>query len=365
MKKSWIITSLALCMSMSFSAQTTQKLTATKASEYGIIYTLPSTVVDITIETEKTVKKPGEIYRYAKKHFNANNAIDRESESITLKSINLTTRGVADSNQQYLMQFKSGSTPYLILNEENLPLAINTTDIPEEEKEVTLPKAQAALPTALETKAAQQVISKEMAQSQSSAKRAELAANQLFELRQTRQDILNGQAEQMPADGEAMQITLNNIQAQEDALIAMFMGTTQVSTSVKTITFTPSEEVSREIIARISASEGIIDSEDLAGEPIYLTLNIVEEGKLPLTEKGEPKTFPKGGVAYNIPGKVSLKIEYNGETFCDAIIPSAQHGVVFGIDPKLFTDKKAPTYLLFEPTTGAIKELGAISIEKK
>ena len=70
-------------------------------------------------------------------------------------------------------------------------------------------------------------------------------------------------------------------------------------------------------------------------------------------------------MAYNIPGKVSLKIEYRGKTFCDAIIPSAQHGVVFGIDPKLFTDKKAPAYLLFEPTTGAIKELGAISIEKK
>lgn len=364
MKKSWIITSLALCMSMSISAQTTQKLTATKASEYGIIYTLPSTVVDITIETEKTVKKPGEFYRYAKKYFNANDAIDRESESITLKSITLTTRGIADSKQQYLMQFKSGSTPYLILNEENLPLAINTTEIPEAE-EIDLPEAQAAAPTALETKAAQQVISKEMAQSQSSAKRAELAANQLFELRQTRQDILNGQAEQMPADGESMQITLSNIQAQEDALIAMFMGTTQVSTSVKTITFTPSDEVTREIIARISASEGIIDADDLAGEPIYLTLNIVEEGKLPLTEKGEPKKFPKGGVAYNIPGKVSLKIEYSGKTFCDAIIPSAQHGVVFGIDPKLFTDKKAPAYLLFEPTTGAIKELGAINLEKK
>jgi hypothetical protein len=70
-----------------------------------------------------------------------------------------------DSKQQYLMQFKAGSTPYLILNEENLPLAINTTEIPEAE-EIDLPEAQAAAPTALETKAAQQVISKEMAQSQ-------------------------------------------------------------------------------------------------------------------------------------------------------------------------------------------------------
>ena len=41
-----------------------------------------------------------------------------------------------------------------------------------------------------------------------------------------------------------------------------------------------------------------------------------------------------------------------------------EHGYVYATLPAN-TDKKAPAYLLFEPTTGAIKELGAISIEKK
>lgn len=360
MKKSLIIAALALCASFGAVAQTTQKLTATKASEYGIIYSLPTTVIDVTIETEKVVEKPGEFYRYAKKYFNTNNAIDNESQSVRLKSITLTPRGVANSQQQYLMQFKSGSTPFLIINNENIPLAINTDEIPEL-VQPNLPKPQAALPSALETKAAQQVISKEMAQSQSSAKRAEIAANQLFELRQTRQDILNGEAEQMPADGEAMQITLNNIQAQEDALIAMFMGTTQVSTDVKTITITPTDAVEREVIARISALEGVIDANNLAGEPIYLSIEIIEKGELPTNDKGISKTFPKGGVAYNIPGKIAVNVEYQGKTFSNKTIASAQHGVVFGIDPKMFSDKKAPAYLLFDPITGSIKELGAVS----
>ena len=47
-------------------AQTTQKLTANKANEYGLIYSLPQTVLDITIEAERTVKRPGEFYKYAK-----------------------------------------------------------------------------------------------------------------------------------------------------------------------------------------------------------------------------------------------------------------------------------------------------------
>lgn len=360
MKKIWLVAIITLFACIGANAQSTQKLTATKASEYGIIYSLPTTVVDITIEIEKTIKKSGEFYRYAKKHLNTNDAIATESHSSVLKSITITPRGVADPKQQYLMQFKSGSTPFLIINEENLPLAINTDKLPSTSK-VSLPKAIEATLTPLETEAAKQVISGEIAQSQSSAKRAELAAAQLYALRQTRQDILNGEADQMPADGKAMELVLSNIQAQENALIAMFVGTTQVSTEVKTITFTPEEAIDNDIIARISATEGVIDANDLAGEPIYISLEIVEQGELPITEKGTPKTFPKGGVAYNIPGKVALKIKSQGKTFCDEIISTAQHGVVFGIDPKMFSDKKAPAYLLFNPTTGAIQELGAVS----
>lgn len=360
MKKIWLVAVISLLACIGVNAQTTQKLTATKASEYGIIYSLPTTVVDITFEIEKTIKKPGEFYRYAKKYLNANDAIATEIQSSILKSITITPRGVANPKQQYLMQFKSGSTPFLIINEENLPLAINTDNLPNA-TEVSLPKAIEAAPTPLETDAAKQVISGEIAQSQSSAKKAELAAAQLYALRQTRQDILNGEADQMPADGKAMELVLDNIQAQENALIAMFMGTTQVSTEVKTITFTPEDAIDHDIIARISATEGVIDADNLAGEPIYISIGIIEQGELPITEKGTPKTFPKGGVAYNIPGKIGLKIEYNSKTFCDEIISTAQHGVVFGIDPKIFSDKKAPAYLLFNPTTGAIQELGAVS----
>ncbi len=360
MKHSWLITLLVMCLSLNTTAQTTQKLTATKASDYGIIYSLPKTVLDITIETEKTVKKPGVFYRYAKKYLNSNDAIKEESQSTAIKSITIIARGIANRDQQYLMQFKAGSTPFLIINEECVPLAININILPQIETP-SLPSATDAQPTPLETKAAQQVISGEIAQSQSSAKQAELAADQLFSLRQTRTDILNGEADQMPTDGEAMKLVLSNIQAQEDALVAMFLGTTQTSTSVKTITYTPDEACENEILARLSNSEGIIDASNLAGAPLYISLEVLEKGQLPLSDKGTPKTFPKGGVAYNIPGKIAVKIEFDGETLCDSTILSAQHGVVFGIDPKLFSDKKEPAYLLFDPSTGAIKELGAVS----
>ena len=48
-------------------SQTSSKLTATKASEYGLVYTLPLTAFEVSIAVEKTVSTPGEFYQYARK----------------------------------------------------------------------------------------------------------------------------------------------------------------------------------------------------------------------------------------------------------------------------------------------------------
>ncbi len=351
------IYAITATLGLGVSAQSTQKLTATKANEYGIIYSLPSTVVDISIEAEHVVKEPGEFYKYAKKYLNAD-PITESSESWTVKSITVNSRGVANQEEQYLMQFKSGSTPYLLLSEDNIPLAINA-DAATETTATILPQAMEATPTPLQTMAARQVITEEMMQSQSTAKRAELAAAQIFALRQSRTDLITGQADQMPPDGAAMKIVMDNIDAQEAALTAMFLGTVQHSTSVKTITYTPAEETSKHVIARISATEGIVPADDLSGDPIYLSLTVTERGELPVNEKGEVKKYPKGGVAYRIPGKARIDIAFDGKMMSSSTFDIAQYGVVFGLDPSMFTDKKAPAYLQFSPSTGAIVELGA------
>ena len=353
-----IFTAAAMLLPCIATAQTTQKLTAGKSNEYGLIYTLPLTALDITIEAEHVVKKPGEFYKYALKYLNTQ-PVTQPSETWDVKSVTVNPRGVADSERRYLMQFKNGSSPYIIVNEENLPLAINTDAIPADTLR-SLPRPVAAQPTPLETPAARQAVTEEMLQSQSTAKRAELAAAQIYALRQSRTDLITGQADQMPPDGKAMQLILDNITAQEAALTAMFLGTEQRSTVVETVTVTPDEEVSDQVIARLSALDGIVDADDLTGDPLYLSVAIEQQGEMPVNEKGEEKKFPKGGVAYCIPGTANVDISYRGRTLYDATIPFAQYGVIFGLDPGMFTDKKAPAYLLLNPSTGAIRELGTV-----
>ncbi len=204
-----------------------------------------------------------------------------------------------------------------------------------------------------------------MIQSKSSAKRAQMAATKIYELRNFRNDIISGQADGMPSDGAAMKLALDQINTQEEALTAMFLGTEQKSVEVRTFTVeVPSEgEPSRTIFARLSQSAGLVSPDDLSGAPIYVSVTPVTVGELPVNEKGETKSFPKGGVAYRIPGTADVKVTYDGATLFDGQFDVAQYGVVFGLDPSLFTSKKSHSYLHFNPLTGSIRELGTITAE--
>lgn len=342
-------------------AQSTSKLTATKASEYGLIYTLPLTAFEVTIAAEKTVKTPGEFYQYAKKYLDTT-PILKESTSWRIVDAVVNPVAIADDNERYLVTLKGGTGTFIMVSDDNFPISINDESYDGDVVLTPLPKSVAAEPTILQKPVAQQAMTPEMIQSRSSAKRAELAASKIYELRTNRNEIISGQADAMPSDGAAMKLALEQLAAQEEALTAMFLGTTQTSVEVRTYTvYVPDEGASgRSVVARLSAIDGLVDASDLSGAPVYITVTPLTRGKLPVNEKGVTKTFPKGGVAYRIPGTAEVKLEMDGKTLVNKDFDVAQYGVVFGLDPSLFTSKKAPSYLHFNPLTGAVRELGTL-----
>lgn len=356
-----LIVAVALAMAvLTAPAQTTQRLTADKTNEYGLIYSLPMTVVDITIETEHTIKTPGEFHNYATRHLGLSEDVVREaSHNVVIKSVTINTRGVADPQNRWTAQFKSGSTPTMVLTADGVPLSINAeVEAPEAPE---LPKAVAALPTPLDGPALREAMTEAITRSATPAKKAEMTAARIFELRERRNDIFSGDAENLPPDGRATELVLAGISAQEAALTAMFTGTVQTFTEVTTLTYTPgTKSENRVLVARVSPLDGIVSKDDLSGIPLYLSYEVLTEGKLPVNEKGEVKKFPKGGVAYTIPGSARITLTFNDKNIAQTDIDVAQLGATFGINPSLFTDKKAPAYVEFAPTTGAIVKLGTV-----
>lgn len=342
-------------------AQSTQRLTANKSNEYGLIYNLPLTAVDIIVETATTVSTPGEFANYANRHLGLKDAVRNPSRTVEVRSITITTHGVIDPDNRWLVQFKNGSNVSMTLTEGGMPLTINTENVAEE----TSPKLPVAVPapvSPLETEAARQAVTQEMSRSTSLAKKAELAAQRIFEMREQRNELISGNADNMPADGGALKVALDALEAQEAALTAMFAGTRLTGTQVNTFTFVPEDEdIADTLVARISPVDGITGVNDLRGIPLTVSVKVTARGDLPVNEKGEVKKFPKGGVAYNIPGSAEITVRFNGRDVATTSVDLAQLGSTFGIDPGLFSDKKSPMCACFSSRTGALISLDPVS----
>ena len=106
----------AALLPVTATAQTAQRLSATKANDYGLAYNLPRTMLRVTLEAEVTVKKPGEFYRYAPKYLNVSNPITKESHSVKLLSAVIGSHGAPDTEETYTIQFKSGYPVYVTID---------------------------------------------------------------------------------------------------------------------------------------------------------------------------------------------------------------------------------------------------------
>lgn len=336
-------------------AQETTKLTAAKHNQYGLVYSLPHTVLTVEVEATKVTAKRGPYYQYAEKYLGTPATITEDAEYWELDKVRLHAEGRPDKNEEYLVQFKSGSAPYMMLNKEGLLLSVNTDPQPEED--LFVPAKGGKIVSSLADNEYYSVFSEELVMSGSISNMAGVAAKQLFHIRESRTSIITGEADQMPADGESMKLVMKQLDDQEQALVALFMGTVTKEKVVRQFEVMPTGAMQNEVLFRFSTFLGIVEADNLAGEPVYMNLEVTEQGKLPVDAKGRELKMPKNGLAYRIPGKALVSIRIQDRSLYKASCQVAQFGVVFALDPKMFDHKKSPAKVQFFPQTGAIKEL--------
>ena len=49
-----------------------------------------------------------------------------------------------------------------------------------------------------------------------------------------------------------------------------------------------------------------------------------------------------------------------GNALWEGELELSQLGTVFALNPNIFTDKKNPSYAVFDPATGALREIGVM-----
>ena len=340
-------------------AQQTKILTADKHNEYGLIYSLPITEFDVEVITERKVMKAGAFYPYAKKYLGTDDVVKEDHEEWTIREIKVLPYGVSDPEKQYLMQLKSGSVTYIAVSSDGMLQAINAQ--PENSGNVSS-DTESGKKSGIELSDNEylQYVGEDFLSATSSAKKAALLADELLEIRDARLSLTRGTAETMPADGRQLELMLASLERQEAALKAAFLGNAVTETVVKHFTFRP-EPNARKILFRMSGFAGPVDSGNYSGEPVYVEVKVTEEPSLPVDAKGEEKKMPKDAVAYCIPGSAMISLVYKGQKLVEEEFQVAQFGMVFGLNPSLFSDKKEPSYAIFDPATGALLELGEVN----
>ena len=351
--KHGILTTLILGMALLATAQDVVQLRPEKFNDYALNYYLPKTVTEIEFVASKTTRKAGEYYQYARKYLGISDVITEDSETWHLESATITSRGEANTDERYQLTFKAGQTPYIFVSEEHTILSVNTA--PDTNTTTTATTANQDVINDIDSSKA---LSSDILMSGSIAKMAEMAAKQIYRIRESRMDILTGDADNMPADGESLRIVIEQLEQQEQALTALFEGTTSVEYVTQKMVYTPTDNVENQVILRFSEHLGFVDASDLCGAPIYLSVDVTERGEYPLDNKGVVKKVPKGALAYNIPGKIDISLHFDSKTLAREELSVAQLGVVFGLDPALLSRKKERTYVVFDPTTGGITQIG-------
>ncbi len=328
-----------------------RRYAVTEETDYGIVYRLPKTEIDVIVSVKEESYQKGQYQAWAKKYLALEPKAKNETK-FSIEGIRSELVGVPDEDKQYLVAFdKKSVAPCLYLGAGNLIASVNAKVQPRKKAEV-LQKANK------EIDSTSPALPRDYTMATTEAKRAEIVANYIYELRETMNDIVLGQAEQMPSDGEAMKLVLNRLKQEERRAKRLFLGDTIVRYRELRFRIKPTREAIEEgTLFRFSPDWGLVDKSDLSGDPVLYSLDIIEA--LPeLSAKEREKLEKKEGLIYNLTGVGLLSIKLNDETLLEQRLPLTQLGSIQSLNKKMFNLKSgATTSVIFDQRTGAIEQI--------
>ena len=346
------------------SAQTVSSFYQPGVTAEGAVYFLPKTAVRVTVEVEKTTYTPGDLCQYAERYLRLRDVSPTPSVGYRITAIRQEPVAVADTTKRYAVKFDPRTSATNIrLSDDGVLVGINT-EVRGEKQEVrdyTQPKNNpltshsSPLTSKLNPR---QFMSEDALAAGSTSKMAELIAQDIYEIRDSRNQLVRGQADNMPKDGEQLRLMLNQLDLQDRALTSLFAGTTVSDTTRHTFLIVPDKPMARKVLFRFSQKLGLVDVDDLAGVPYYI--NIEDLSTVPAPEPVDPKKKlkPVSGIFVNVPGRLRSVISDAQRQVIASEFPAGQFGNVELLSGSLF-NKRYTTRLWLNPLSGAIERLDA------
>lgn len=345
MMKSIFLLSSALTLSLVASAQTEVTVGVTQGKDYGVTYMLPKTEIEIKVHATKHTYTPGEFCRYAERYLRLTGVSDEPEIYWTIDKIETGVVGVPDKDNVYFVKMKDKTVaPLMELTEDGIVRSIN---LPFSGKKANTPdKSREEKPT--KEVDVRSFLTEEILMASSNAKMAELVAKEIYSIRESKNALVRGEADNMPTDGNQLKIMLDNLNMQEQAMTEMFAGKEKKEAKTFSIRIVPQEQ-ENEVALRFSRKLGVTGKDNLAGEPIYIS---IKNMNVPILSPTEEKKKLEG-IIYNVPGRAKVTLTYEGKDLFDNELPVTQFGTQEYLAPVLF-NKKSTTKVLFDVNTGGL-----------
>ncbi|GAB1416186.1 DUF4831 family protein [Paludibacter sp.] len=268
-----------------------------------VTYSLPKTELCFDIEIETITEKPGVFYLYSQRYLAVNKVIMEEKSTLKIKNIKMTSNTIPDLKRRYAVEVLPKSVLNgIVVDSQGILCGVNVEPKPvvqcdrnnDTNNNVTIgDQSSDILP-----------LTQEYMMAGSVAKMAEGAAIQIYNIRSSRLNLLSGDVDHMP-DGDAMKMMLSGLDKKEKELTELFVGSIRKSTTKHKIYFTPENPVSKEILFRLSAIRGVVDKDDLSGEPYFITVTPEKFQK----QEPDPKTKLEKAVLFTVlPASTNITI---------------------------------------------------------
>lgn len=326
----------------------------------GASYYLPKTALQFTLLIEKKQFTPGEYAGYAINYLKHSDAVLDAWSSYRILSMDMKAIGLADDAKYYTAKINPKlSIHNVYMTSDGVLLSVNAAPKPvAADKHFTpAPKSTPLNP--------RDYMSEDILSAGSKSKMAQLCAEEIYEIRSSRNELTRGTAETLPKDGEQLRLMLASLDKQEKALLQLFEGTTECDTIEKTIVICPDREVEDLVLLRFSDSFGLVDADDLSGAPYYIT--VTDLHKTPedtRTEKEKQKDKDETGLFVNVPGRAHITISKEEKPWKEYDTTMAQFGRTENVSALLF-GKKVKTSYEVNPVSGAMVNLKSEEVDKK
>lgn len=294
------------------------------SNEYTVVYNLPRTNLEFTVETTRILTRRGPYYQFAEKYLGISGVPAQDKEEWVISGIGLNTREEADPERYFVLVAENiHSFSYLRLVREGFIIPIHhinrnqffsglaaETDNAEGltfkdlgVKRIVTQETQSSFRLIQQDTAfvSVPVLRKEVVR-KSLEEKAKEAADFIIDLRMNRFKLISGEYDMFP-DGQSMQSILEEFKRLEEEYLSLFIGKTykQIHTRVFEYTPTQGEEIDRSVLFRFSDTKGILPFGDLSGRPI--SLEISRENRTAAL-----KSFPEPVRGDEMPGRVFYRV---------------------------------------------------------